>query len=141
MSTRSEIRFVEKGKLKKCIYHHHDGYPSHIVADIKLVGAHPNIMDNIAKAHGTQNTGCAYPKSMSRHQDDIEYSYEVDISSERKIRGFKPMPKIDKITIFEHRTKVKPDGSFEFNKPKNKSIVFSGDVNDAYSKFVERGET
>jgi len=121
MSTRSEIRLFVDGKQKNCVYHHSDGYPSHIVNDINTLYGNSdnvnNLMENLSKSHGTPNPKCAYSK---KHQGDIEYSYNVKYKKGTST-DYLSQPKLE---IFKH----------PFNGKKTK--VFSGDIHEAFKKYV-----
>lgn len=136
MSTRSEVRVHINGKQKACVYHHMDGYPSHMINDIATIGGSRNIksmLKGISKAHGTGDVRCASGDKGRTHQGDIDYAYDVYMKKERKIRGYAPSPKITKVKI----SKINYD--WKTNKI-TKVKEFSGDIHKAYSKYVcEKG--
>jgi hypothetical protein len=148
MSTRSEIRFVKNGKLVGCVYHHMDGYPSHIINDIHTIHNAPNavdIMKGLSIGHGTQDPKCAFPKSMDKHQGDIEYSYVVEYSQERKKGGWTPSPQMKNVKIFTHTYNMPKDRSkwkdVDWgNISKDKKLIFDGDIDTAHEKFVLKGD-
>jgi len=127
MSTRSEIRFYNNQKLLGCVYHHSDGYPSHIVNDLEVVGGkNPKaLLHTLSIAHGSSHSKCAYGDKSEKHQGDIEYSYKAFYEKERKTPGgFIINPKLKKLEITHH--------PFE-GSPKK---IFSGEIDDAYKQFV-----
>ena len=117
MSTRSEIRLIKNKKVYSCIYHHMDGYPSHIVKDLEMINRvknHPDMITknlrNISLDHGTKNPNCSYGNKSTRRQGDVEYSYDIILDRE-------DIPKDVKI----------------FDRKKKK--IFEGSIGEAFNKF------
>ena len=132
MSTRTEVRIHKNGKQVGCVYHHHDGYPSHIVNDLATIGNADNfksVMKGMAKAHGTHNVKCSSGDKGKKYQGDIDYAYDVYMKKDRKVRGWSSPAEITKIKINEVKYDYKTN-KFTQNK------IYDGSVWDAYTKYV-----
>lgn len=129
MGTRSEIRFYENKKLKRCIYHHYDGYPDHIIKDLSVLGGKnpEKLMEELSKSHGTQNTKCAYGEKSEKNQEDIDYSYRLFYNKSKKIRGFQPDPQLNKIEVLRCEWD-------NINGKKCERKIFEGTVQEALKK-------
>lgn len=127
MSTRSEIRFFLGKKLEGCVYHHHDGYPEHIVcSDLKVLTGLSNnvkVMKVLATNHGTKDPNCGHK---TIRQGDLEYDYEVQEENKGgKVMYNRPISKV----------KITHIGSDEGAR-----VIFNGTMEEAEKKFCRKGE-